>query len=247
MGHLVNAKGFRLGVSKFWGIKGVSLSKHRYSKINGLYYFLNYYLENILTAKKYKDYGLFYSHANMLTTSKGVVLNIYIFGGFLDVIYFNFLKSRALQKFLIQPARLSKIIFLKKFICFSQMYLFDILKKRMFVDLERYGVRVINFFTYSELNVTAGIIGRMIAYKLESLYTINQIVNPILKDYLQVKKAGLAINCAGRFTRKQRAHFLRFRNGSVPFSTVTRAIDYFFIPVKLKYGVCGIKIWTTQK
>lgn len=247
MGHLVNAKGFRLGVSKFWGVKGLSLFKHKYSKINSLYYFISYYLENLLSAKKYKDNGLFYSHVNMLTTNKGMSLNIYVFGGFLDIIYFNFIKSRALQRFLVQPARISKIRFLKKFIFLAQKYLFDIVKKRMFVDLEQYGVTSINFFTYSETNPTAGIIGRIIAYKLESLYTINQIVNPIVKDYLRIKRSGLAINCAGRFTRKQRAHFLRFRNGSVPFSTVTRAIDYFFIPVKLKYGVCGVKIWTTEK
>jgi hypothetical protein len=244
MGHLVNAKGFRLGVSKFWNVKGFSKFGDKYFKLNSAYNFLSYYVENLLSAKKYKDNAIFFGQVDVVKKNVGYSLNIYVFGGFLDVIYFNFLKSRSLQKVLTQSARITRIKFLRKFVILCQVYLFGIIKQRIFFDLEKYGVISVNFLTYSELNLTAGVIGRIIAYKLESLYTINQIVNPIVKDYLLIKKMGLAINCSGRFTRKQRAHFLKFRNASVPFSTVLKPIDYFFIAVKLKYGVCGIKIWT---
>lgn len=244
MGHLVNASGFRLGNSKFWDIKAISLFRHKYFELNSFFYFLGTYLNNMFYIKKYKEYSIFYSHVVLRRVANGMNLDVYIFGSFFDIIYFNFMKSKFLQKLLGITAKQIKVTFLRKFMRFCQNFLLALLEKRLKVDLSRFGVEKINFFAYSELNLAPSVLGKIIAYKLENLYTINQIINPILKDFLLIKRVGLAINCSGRLTRKQRAHFLKFRAGSVPFSTVMNKIDYFFISVKLKYGVCGIKIWT---
>lgn len=238
MGHLVNAKGFRLGNSCFWGGKVSAVSN--YFESSNLFYFLSYFIENFFNVKRFKDYGFLYSHIVLKKLPNTNVLDVYLFGGYFDALQFLFSKKQRKVKNI--SSSLNKELYLKKYIRYCQNLVFNIFEKRLVFDLKAYSVSKVNFFAYSESFVSSEILGRLIVLKLEGLHTINQIVSPIIKDFGS-KQSGLALNCSGRFTRKQRAHFVRFRSGSVPFSLISKPIDYFFVSVRLKYGACGIKVW----
>jgi len=58
--------------------------------------------------------------------------------------------------------------------------------------------------------------------------------------------AGYRLELAGRFSRKQRATFLLFKNGKIPLGTIYNNIDYKSDFVILKNGVVNIKIWLNK-
>jgi len=240
MGHLVNAKGFRVGVNKFWDSKLINTRNYFY--FNNVFYFLNYYLENFFNVKRFKLNSFVYSHFVCKNYHTYLGVDIYLFGGYFDVLNLLSLKNRKNKRALVN---LAKEFYLKKFIRYCQNFVFNIIKKRLLIDFTFINIAKIRLFAYSEANLTPEILGRLISIKLENLYSLNQIINPIIKDFTN-KRIGININCAGRFTRKQRAHFVRFKFGSVPYSTITKSIGYFFIPVRLKYGACGIKLWISK-
>lgn len=239
MGHLVNARGFRLGTNKFWNFKSTNI-KHYFEQVN-VYNFLNYYLESFFSAKRFKSTGFVYSHFILKNLLNRSIVDIYLFGGYIDVLNTLFLKNR--RKYLNVLG--GKEIYFKKYVRYCQNLIVNIIRKRLLVDLQQLGIFDINFFFYTEKLVSVEIVGKIIALKLEGMYSLNQIVKPIVNVFHK-KSKGLVINCSGRFTRKQRAHFVRFKQGAVSLSTITKNIDYFFIPVRLKYGSCGIKIWVTK-
>lgn len=238
MGHLINANALRLGVSKFWNFK-ILITKNYFNEIN-LVKFLGYYLENFFNSSLHlKNSGFFFSHYFFFKRVNSChIIKVCLFSGYFQ----HLLKTLYAKRFFSLQKK-----FVHKYIRFCQNFIFvNILKKRLLVDLIKFGITDIIFVFSSESNLTAALLGRLISYKLTNLYSLNQVINPILKKYLKKKYKGLTIACSGRFTRKQRAHFLRYRSGSVSFSTLSKKIDYFFISVKLKYGACGIKIWLSD-
>lgn len=54
---------------------------------------------------------------------------------------------------------------------------------------------------------------------------------------------GIFISGAGRFTKKQRASYIKTQKGRVPFSTPTAPVEYMDLSVPLKYGACSVRVW----
>lgn len=54
---------------------------------------------------------------------------------------------------------------------------------------------------------------------------------------------GIFISGAGRFTKKQRASYVKVQRGRVPFSTPTAPMDYTDVSIPLKYGACSVRVW----
>lgn len=146
MGHLVNAKGFRLGNSCFWG--GKSSAVRNYFESSYLFYFLSYYIENFFNVKRFKDYGFVYSHVVLKKLPNTNILDVYLFGGYFDVL--QFLYSKRQRKIKNIPNFLNKELYLKKYIRCCQNLAFNIFEKRLIFDLEVYSVSKVNFFAYSE-------------------------------------------------------------------------------------------------
>jgi len=69
-----------------------------------------------------------------------------------------------------------------------------------------------------------------------------RVVRPMFSK-LKKRFKGVRLECSGRFTRRQRATFLRFSYGSVPLGTFSKPISYNYFSIPLKYGVGTIKIW----
>lgn len=102
----------------------------------------------------------------------------------------------------------------------------------------------ISFVMLKDSTITSDLLINYIEIKLYQGFSVNEIIfslKNILKDNEGI--SGYRIDFSGRFTRKQRASFLTFKGGQVPFSTRKAFLDYADGSATLKYGKCGIKVW----
>ena len=104
-----------------------------------------------------------------------------------------------------------------------------------------------NIYSLDFLNVTTDIVSTYISLKLQQKYSLNWVLRPILKDLSAKIKSrvflGYKIVCSGRFTRKQIATYMWMKEGSIKLNTFSSLVKYSQSSVKLKYGLCGIKVW----
>lgn len=104
-----------------------------------------------------------------------------------------------------------------------------------------------NIYNLDFLNVTTDIISTYISLRLQQKYSLNWVLRPILKDLgAKIKKnifLGYKIVCSGRFTRKQIATYMWMKQGSLQLNKFTNLVKYSEASVRLKYGLCGVKVW----
>ena len=104
-----------------------------------------------------------------------------------------------------------------------------------------------NIYSLDFLNVTSDIITTYISLKLQQKYSLNWVLRPILKDLSNKIKSkvflGYKIVCSGRFTRKQIATYMWMKQGSLNLNNFSSLVKYSQTSIKLKYGMCGIKVW----
>lgn len=104
-----------------------------------------------------------------------------------------------------------------------------------------------NVYSLDFLNVTSDVIATYISLKLQQKYSLNWVLRPILKDLsTKIKKRiflGFKIVCSGRFTRKQIATYSWTKKGSLRLNNFSNLVKYSESSVRLKYGLCGIKVW----
>lgn len=112
------------------------------------------------------------------------------------------------------------------------------------IDSQKY---FFNIYSLDFLNVTTDIISTYISLRLQQKYSLNWVLRPILKDLsTKIKKnifLGYKIVCSGRFTRKQIATYMWMKQGSLQLNSFTNLVKYSEASVRLKYGLCGIKVW----
>ena len=105
----------------------------------------------------------------------------------------------------------------------------------------------LSFINLTFNNINTHTILKYIKMRLISRYSLNYILKPILRDlHLRMrynKILGYKILCAGRFTRKQIAAKMWFKQGAASVNNFESLIKYSQMKVRLKYGVCGVKIW----
>jgi len=86
------------------------------------------------------------------------------------------------------------------------------------------------------------VVARYIIRKLYHKYRLMEIINPLVKG-ISNYFTGVRIDCAGRFTRAQRASFSSLQLGRVPLNSFRYPIEYAHATIPLKYGMCSIKVW----
>ncbi len=95
----------------------------------------------------------------------------------------------------------------------------------------------------------ADIMVKFIVFRLAYYYKLWEVVKPMLKEISNFKRSrlrGAMIMCAGRFTRRQRASHKRWILNHAGLSTYKNRISYSFDTVRLKYGICGVKVWVNH-
>jgi hypothetical protein len=105
----------------------------------------------------------------------------------------------------------------------------------------------LNIYSLDFLNISVNAISTYLSLKLQKRYSLDWVLKPILKDLnVKIKRKnfiGYKIVCSGRFTRKQIATYMWMKGGSLKLNTLSNLIKYSEVRVRLKYGLCGIKIW----
>jgi len=93
---------------------------------------------------------------------------------------------------------------------------------------------------------SASYIANYFAYKLSSGTDLNRTLKSTFSMFEKKFMSGiqgLKVICAGRFTRKQRAHHSIRQVGVVETSTLGAKVDYALMTARLKYGASSIRIW----
>jgi len=146
----------------------------------------------------------------------------------------------------------SKLVYIRRFKIFY--YLSRILHINLSLLLNRnslllpFNIINLNWLGIGNKSVTSYMIANYITTKLLQKYTIFEVLKPITKDLaLNNTIAGFKIACSGRLTKKLRAGLFVQRGKSVPLSTLDMNIDYSVSTVRLRHGICGIKIWINRK
>jgi hypothetical protein len=108
-----------------------------------------------------------------------------------------------------------------------------------------------HYYIITNYNFTSQVLVKYISIKLKQKFSFNQVIRPLVKylNYLIKKKKilfGYRLELSGRFSRKQRATFLLFKNGKIPLGTIYTNIDYKTDFVILKNGLVNIKIWLNK-
>jgi len=104
----------------------------------------------------------------------------------------------------------------------------------------------IQFYIIDEVNVN--LLKKYITVRLQQRFQVSQLLAPVLRDLKRRKNIlGFKFSFSGRFSRKEMATYEWFANGPVPLSTFNSNLEYISFPVRLKDGICGIKIWLNKK
>jgi len=181
--------------------------------------------------------GLCYTKKFKLVYKKNIFIKNYLSSNIL-------LRKEIINKKLNNKGNLKKKLFLLQLLRIERSVL-DYAKGWLDQDLK------CKYYFVTNYNFTAELLARYICIKLKQRFTLQQTIRPLI-NYLSrdilVKKIlfGYRIQCTGRFTRRQRATYLVFKEGKVPLATIQTKIDYAADYVVLKDGVGSIKVWLYQ-
>lgn len=257
MGHLVNPLSLRLSVNSFWNSNWVLNNNFNYVNIFKKDYILFQFLTWFIKKTKFIKFNILISHYKIYRINGSVFINLYYYNGniendnyFYQIFYLNNILKK--QKSLKRRDMSSRINNLYSYLFRS--ILFNLYWKLINSSLNYYlnkvdakNIYFFNIYNLNFLNITVDAITNYLCLKLQKRYSLNWILRPILKDLnIKVKQKnflGYKIVCSGRFTRKQIATYMWMRNGSVKLNTITNLIKYSEARVRLKYGICGIKVW----
>ena len=91
------------------------------------------------------------------------------------------------------------------------------------------------------------LLARSISSRLRKGANLSRIVNSFLNlnfyKFSRTGVTGIFFQASGRLSKTQRATSLSFKRGKTPFSTVSVPIAYFPVSVRLKYGLCNLRVW----
>jgi len=238
MGHISNSKGLRLGVSVDWPI----LYNVNLNNLNQHVIFtsINSYLEKFFSNKLFEKKGFLF-------------LNIFIKPCFSSSSYqvtIFYIDTRLLDTY--KPSKevfndLSNLVN----ISFNKS-LADLLTLNLSALWGKNApVFDFNFVPLNFNNINSLFLVKFLSRKLLQRFSLNEVLRNIinnlrLKVYNKALKSpllGYRFSCNGRFTRKQRATFLWERFGRLSLNTLDATVDYCFLPIKLKNGICGLKFW----
>lgn len=261
MGHLINPISIRLGLNNYWNFNWALNNNYNYPYMTKNNIFFSKFLNWILKSKKFNKKNIIFSHYNIYINNNNVTyINVYYYNPYLeDLKYKNNIYSKSIEFFKnknnkkIDNFKQYKYINLYKYLInyvFTHLYWFIISNywkkylNKTFLNKIKYKISVSNIDLE---NISANIITTYIGSRLQNKHRLNYTIKPVLRDlHLRLKEKriiGYKILCAGRFTRRQIAEHNWYKKGAITNNTFLSFIDYSQIKVRLKYGVCGIKVW----
>ena len=267
MGHLINPISNRLSINSFWNSNWVLVNNFNYINVFKQDYLLFQFLNWFTKKSKFGKFNIIISHYKVFRSFDKVFVNFYYYNAGLEEkkYYFqvnsllNLLKKRSRSKTFsnngskvnsISKLRINSLYSYIIKVVISNLYWYLINKSlSFFLSKLNHNSDTYYFNTYSLdfFNVTTDIIATYISLKLQQRYSLNWVLRPILKDLTSKMKSkvfsGYKIVCSGRFTRKQIATYMWMKQGSLQLNNFSSLVKYSQASIKLKYGLCGIKVW----
>lgn len=241
MGHISNSKGLRLGVSVDWPISyNINLKNiNQHLNLSSI----STYLDKFFLNKAFEKKGILFLNTiiSPFFSSSSFKITVY----YIDTRFLDLLKSDRKHSFSLKKTAL---FFSSTF----QNNLLEILKINLskLVGNSSYNF-YFEFIPINFSNINSVFLVKFLAKKLQQRFSLNEVLktivftlrNKVFNKNLKSPLLGYRFSCNGRFTRKQRATFLWERFGRLSLNTLTSTVDYTFLPVKLKNGICGLKFW----
>lgn len=273
MGHLVNPLSLRLSVNSFWNSNWVIINNYNYINVFKKDYQLFTYLTWFFKKSNFEKMNIILSHYKIYRLYKRTYINLYIYNAenqnlkyrsfitilnrFISKITYN-KKSYHYRKLYSKKSRffiINKIYkkiynYILKFLInlmFWKLMNFINIRFLNFIPSSNVNLFYFNIYSLHVMNISAEAITSHISLRLQKKFSLNWILYPILKDLNNKVKyknfLGYKLVCSGRFTRKQIATYTWYKNGSLNFNTINNLIRYSEVRVRLKFGLCGIKLW----
>lgn len=98
-----------------------------------------------------------------------------------------------------------------------------------------------------EPELSARLVATRIAGELERRLPARRVATRAIERVLAAGAKGVKVVLSGRIGGAEIARREKFQAGSVPTQTIRANIDYAQIPVRLKRGFVGIKVWIHKK
>jgi hypothetical protein len=260
MGYTTNSVGLRVGINRGWKFKS-HFSKGGSSSLFFVQMELVDFFANFFEDRIFHKRGMLFSHAVFRPDPElGLGVDVFIYDPAFERHYRKY-TTRLLKHRRALKRRFPKIwrSFMKT--RRSCVFVFAEFIRERFIDLRAkfYSVIVSAISTrfrraYPELKfhirifplkarmISAEFLGRFFLMKFLYRRELVQVINPIVKR-LTRRFSGMRVDCAGRFTRRQRASFTRITRGRVSLNSLNSRVDFTQVSLPLKFGVCSIKLW----
>jgi ribosomal protein S3 len=124
---------------------------------------------------------------------------------------------------------------------------FEVIVKDYFIH------KNINLYFYETQNInflTSTLLSSYIVRNLKINHTLNRIIYPLMRhlSYSQyILYQGWKIGCFGRFQRRGRASKIWYGKIRVPLNTISANIDFHSRTIRLRNGICNIKVYIARK
>lgn len=199
-------------------------TKKKYSTINKKFIFLklfNCYFLNTVTNYCKKSYFNIYFHKKYFKKVIKIFNNLYWFHLY-TVLSKNF------------------IIFALKNLFFNYVFRDNFLTDK---------INLYFFETKSVEYLTSALLSNYIVRNIRVGHTLNRIIYPLMRNLSRLKMLfnGWKIGCSGRFKRRGRAQRVWYGRKGVPLNTLIANIDYSEHIIRLRNGICCIKVFLTKK
>lgn len=273
MGHLVNPLSLRLSVNSFWNSNWVLSNNYNYINVFKKDYELFTYLDWFLKKSNFHKSNILLSHYKIYRVYKRIYINLYVYNAEFEGLNYNLISrvqkyyllkkwcskklykqlkyySKKFKNFILNKvfSRIYKYIFKRVItlffwttINFISLRFLNLIKNQS-KDLFFFNVYALNLFSVSVEAITSHI-----SLRLQKKFSLNWVLFPVLKDLnYKIKKnifLGYKLVCSGRFTRKQIATYTWVKKGSIKFNSVSNLVKYSEVRIRLKYGLCGVKLW----
>ena len=96
-------------------------------------------------------------------------------------------------------------------------------------------------------SLNAHLVGKNIAEQIERRIPHRRAVYRAIEQVMGAGAKGVQIMLSGRIRGAEIARVEKYKEGSVPMSTIREEIDFAVVPALTKSGYVGIKVWICRK
>lgn len=213
-----------------------------------------------------RNYGIIYSHTNANRyLTRWTSLRSFFYDGALYERVFEFDRKtriwlRRLNKKKVYKPSTWKVIRARLYLRrrrVKRSLSRSIFRRFYAMRIMEFGVRLHDFIKFTigpnyiwrlgifpEGGMTANTIARYIIASLRNRFTMAGTVYRMIKGIKRNHFArGIMVHCSGRFSRRQRATFKKFKSGILRISSFSKNTDYGTAYYSQKFGACGVKVW----